>query len=666
MRRDLEAQALRWTANRKGRRRLAVLKVIADTYVPSVRPPRAAPEMGGFWVRTASDLQTHLAVAGWIESRLRPVDRDGLIQLLDLLAATGFDRLPAAARERILLAKAPRDIRRGFSGLREITISLFYGLAPHEGANPNWDVIGYPGPPQITPPPDRPRIRPYTPAPGEDSVRLKADAVVVGSGSGGGVIAASLAQAGKHVVVLEAGGHYEEHNFPEQELEGFAQLYWRGGFTPSEDGNVTIAAGATLGGGSTINWTNCVPTPDRLRSEWAEQAGLKDLDTPQFDQHLDAVKERISATEDCSDLNGPNARMQEGAEALGWTWKRVLRNTDPQTYDPVTAGHMGFGDRSGSRQGGLNTYLPDAVAAGAQILVRCRANKVLTSQGRASGVEGVMQVDGRDVAVTVEAPTVVVACGALETPALLLRSGVGGPAVGHNLYLHPCTGMSGIYPDQQRAWWGAPHSGIVTEFADIDVGYGFLIEGLHYGAAYVAGSLPWHGGRDHKVVMSRAADTSTLIALTRDRTGGRVTLDDQGDALISYDVTDPLDAEHMRRGIAALANIHAAAGATALVDVVSDSRMIWRRGQNLDDFISRAQKVPLRLPHRIVGSAHQMGTARMGRDAATSVADPEGQLHDTPGVWIGDTSAFPSASGVNPMLTCMALARRSSQAFLAA
>lgn len=661
----LRAHGAAWDADPKGRRRLAVLAALAETFVPSVRPPRGAPEMGGFWVRTPTDEQVHLAAAGWIETRLRPDDRKGLLQLLDLMAVMGMTSWPRAARERFLLAKAPADIRRGLSALRELTVSLHYGLPDESGSNPSWEVMGYPGPPALTPPADRPRISPWQPPAGQDAVTLSADVVIVGSGSGGGVIAGVLAAAGKDVVVLEAGGHYEEHNFPEHELDAFQSLYWRGGFTPSDDGKVSLVAGATLGGGSTVNWTNCVLTPDRRRSEWAE-AGLKDLDTPQFDEHLDAVKERISATEECSELNGPNARMKEGAEALGWSWKCVLRNTDPATYDAASAGHMGFGDRSGSRQGTVNTYLHDAAGAGARILVRTKAQRVLTKDGRASGVAAVMHLDGRDVAVTVSAPTVVVACGALETPALLLRSQIGGPAVGHNLWLHPSTGMTGLYDEPQQAWWGAPHTGIVNEFAEAEQGYGFLIEGIHYGAAYFAGSLPWHGGRDHKVLMSRAANFSSLITVMRDRGAGRVVLGPDGDAFVTYDLVDPLDVANMHRALAALAQVHEAAGARAILDFVNDRRVLWRRGTDLDAFIARSQSAPLRLPHRVVGSAHQMGTARMGTDTATSVADPEGQVHTTPGVWIGDTSAFPSALGVNPMLTCMALSRRTAHAILAA
>src|SRR5205807_1694319 len=122
---------------------------------------------------------------------------------------------------------------------------------------------------------------------------------------------------------------------------------------------------------------------------------------------------------------------------------------DPATYDPVSAGYMGFGDQSGSKQGTLKTFLLDAYEHGAQFLVGCRADRVVTANGRAAGVEATCG----GARVSVRAPRVVVAAGALESPALLLRSGLGGPAVGRHLRVHPVGVAFGVYEREQRAWW---------------------------------------------------------------------------------------------------------------------------------------------------------------------------------------------------------------------
>ena len=666
MKAALEQLATDWETDSKGRRRLAALRAVADTFVPPVKAPANAPPLGGFWTRTASDLGIERAAAGWIMSRLPDKDRDGLIQLLDLLGLIGFAKLPRAAREAMLRnIRGDHDLARGFSGLAELVLGLFYGIADERGTNPNWSVFGYQGPPSIAPPADRPRLKPYQPEASADAVTLTADVCIVGSGSGGGVIAALLAEAGLDVVIVEAGGHYEEHNFPASEIEAYQAMYWRGGWSLSDDGRIKIGAGATLGGGSTVNWTNCVQPPEWVRREWADEHGLKDIDTAAFDDHLQAVSQRISATPACSDANGPNSVLEHGAEALGWSWTCATRNAETATYDAETAGHMGFGDRSGSKQGTLNTYLQDAAAAGARIVVRTRVQRVTSAGGRATGVEGSGEFGGRTLAITVKAPTVVVAAGALETPGVLLRSGIGGPAVGHHLRLHPVCSLVGIYDEDQRAWWGPPHARIVDEFAPMDGGYGFLIEGLQYGPGYTAGSLPWQSGRDHKVFMSGFSRAAGIIGLVRDSGGGRVTLDEDGNSFVEYPFDEPRDVAHMHAAVAAMAKLHEAAGARGIMDLTIGKRHLWRRGQDLDRFVSRGRSVPFHLPYRVLGSAHQMGSARMGSDPATSVADPEGSLHDTPGVWIGDSSAFPTPTGANPMITVMALARRTATAILA-
>ncbi|HVM00151.1 MAG TPA: GMC family oxidoreductase [Egibacteraceae bacterium] len=661
MRQELEEAAATWAAGARGQRRLGALRALCDTFVPAVDPPRvASPDP--YWARTASDVGTERAVAGYIATRLGEEDRAGLEQLLDVLAGMGFSRLPLIARTAAVkaLRQTAADVARGLDGLRALTMLHFYALPDERGANPNWPVVGYPGPPDVEAPAAR-RVRPLAPMPGRRYVPLQADVCIVGSGAGGGVVAGELARAGKDVVVLEAGGHFEEPDFPPYEVVAYRDLYWRGGWTPTADGTIVMAAGATLGGGTTVNWANCVRPRPQLRAEWARH-GLTDLDSPAFDEHLDAVAQRISVTVDCSERNGPNARLAEGAGARGWSWGTALLSADPGRYDAGAAGHMGFGDRTGCKQTTTRTYLGDAAEADARIVVGCRAGRILVENGRAAGVEARVR-DGRQV--TVRAPVVVVAGGALETPALLLRSGIGGPAVGRHLRLHPVAALAGYYPDEQRPWWGAPQTVVVDEFADLFDGYGFLVECPHYGTGLFAASTPWRSGRAHKVLAGRATHLAPFIGIVRDRGGGRVTVDDAGDAVVHYPLEDAVDREHVHGALEAMARLHEAAGARAILDL-TPAATLWRRGKPLDRYVARVRSIPSEGGRRTMFSAHQMGTARMGTDPAASVADPEGQLHDTPGVWIGDTSAFPTASGANPMLTCMALARRTSQALLAA
>jgi choline dehydrogenase-like flavoprotein len=657
-----------WTSLR-GRARLRALRALADTWVPSLSPPPdAADEVAAFWRRSATDLGVERSVARFIDTRLPDADRAGLLKLLDLLAVLNVAMVPAALRPRVLggLERGNADIAAGLAGLRGLVLMHFYAEPGADGRNPNWAALGYAGPPEVRLPHGE-RLATQRPAAADTELALEADVCVVGSGAGGGVIAAMLAQAGLGVVVLEAGAHREEADFRPNELDAYRNLYWRGGYTPTAEGLVTVVAGATLGGGTTVNWMNCVPPPAVVREQWAA-LGLKGLDDGGFDRRMDAVRARISATDACSDFNGPNARLSEGAAALGWHWKTATRNADPATYDPANAGHMGFGDRSGSKQGTLRTYLRDAVAAGARVVPEARAWTILTEGGRAAGVEGtVTRPDGVVVPLRVRAGLVVAACGALETPALLLRSGLGGPAAGEQLHLHPVDALAGLYGADQRAWWGPPQSVIVDEHRDLADGYGYLVETPHFGVGLSAASLPWQDARRHKAMVARSRGMSTFIGLVRDRGAGRVTIDQAGEAVVSYPLDDELDREHLRRALHAMARLHEAAGAQEIVDL-SPGLPTWRRGEPLDDWVAQIQALPMGAAAggRPLFSAHQMGSARMGTDPQRSVANPWGELHDTPGVWIGDGSAFPTATGTNPMITIMALAHRTAEAILAA
>lgn len=643
----------------------AILAAVADTFAPPARPPAAeTTDPHGFWARGASDLGVAAHLADRLEELL---DSDGLAELgklLEALRLTGFRRLPQAGRETALrlLSATSADARDGIDGLRGLALQLFYGVVDAGGSNPNWAELGYPGPPRIDPPAGRLAV--WSPPVGPDPIELTADVVVVGSGSGGGVIAGELAGAGLDVVVLEAGGHHEEPDFPADELSALRELYWRRGLHLTEDGNIAILAGATVGGGSTINWQNCVRPPDLVRSGWATEHGLVGLDGPEFDGHLEAVLQRISATGDCTDLNGVNQRLADAAQALGWSWRRAVRNTDPASYTPETAGHVGFGDRTGSKQSTLRTYLVDAADAGARIVCRAHVSRLLLDQGRAAGVVAELRLPTGTRPLTVRAGTVVVAAGALETPAVLLRSGIGGPAVGRYLRLHPVPMMIGRYADDLRAWWGPPQATIVDEHRAAVADHGYLVETAHLHPAISAAALPWPSGRGHKLMMGRFARLGTFIAVTRDHGAGTVTLDARGEAVVRYPLEDPIDAEVRRHALRSLVELHLAAGATAIVDTDRALRL-WRRGQDLESFVQATQAARSGAGGRVLFSAHQMGTARMGTQPATSVADPEGRLHDTPGAWIGDTSAFPTAVGSNPMLTCMALARRTAHAILA-
>jgi choline dehydrogenase-like flavoprotein len=173
--------------------------------------------------------------------------------------------------------------------------------------------------------------------------------------------------------------------------------------------------------------------------------------------------------------------------------------------------------------------------------------------------------------------------------------------------------------------------------------------------------VPWSSGLDHKELVGDIRYGATLISLIRDRGHGRVVIDATGEAVPFYDVVDEMDLRNLRHSTEALVRLHHAAGAVMIAPLAGGLPQ-WRLGDDLDKFIERCGRIPMRAGGMRLFSAHQMGTCRMGKDPQTSVANPRGELHDTPGVWIGDGSAFPTPSGTNPMVSIMALARRTAHA----
>jgi choline dehydrogenase-like flavoprotein len=268
--------------------------------------------------------------------------------------------------------------------------------------------------------------------------------------------------------------------------------------------------------------------------------------------------------------------------------------------------------------------------------------------------------------VTVHSPQVVVACGSLESPALLLRTGIGGAAVGKFLRLQPGGAVYGVYKEKQKGWWGSPMTTNCEQFVNMGEGFGFYMEIPAFGPGFVASVIPWASGRQHKELMMKVPFISTFIWFLRDRGYGRVTIDAEGNAIPVYSLDDETDQKNFRRAAGEAIRIHEAAGAQEIIISLAHGYVSRKRGEKLDDFIQSVAQLPILNGSQPMISAHQLCTCRMGKDPAISVANTNGELYDVPGVWIGDASACPTALGANPMVTIMALAERTADRMTAA
>src|SRR5947208_4107396 len=460
-------------------------------------------------------------------------------------------------------------------------------LPGEQGRNPNWDAIGYPGP--VSAPPsaeEAPKTISVEQLSGAEAT-ITADVCVVGSGAGGGVMAAELAKGGKSVVVLEQGGYRNEQDFNQLELPGSLELYLGGGLLASEDGSISVLAGATLGGGTIVNYMNCIRAPQHIRKEWAEH-GVEGIDQLDYDQHIDAVWERLTVNVEATSQNRSHRKMIEAMEACGFPWKPITRNADPTCDDPRVCGYCYTGCQKGCKQSTMKTYLQDAFDAGARFVVGARADRIATADGRATGVEAtVTNADGSATKLTVEAPTVVVSAGAVESPALLLRSGIGGPAAGKHLRLHPAAIVEGVYDEPIEGWIGQAQSAVSYQFANTEEQWGFLIESAPTAPALIAANWPFEDGAQHKQEFGAGLKyAAPFITVARDHGEGEVTIDAHGRAVVRWSLDDEVDRRIFIRSNQELAKLHKAAGAREIFTLHSD-RVAWREGEDFDAFLDQ-------------------------------------------------------------------------------
>jgi long-chain-alcohol oxidase len=524
-------------------------------------------------------------------------------------------------------------------------------LAAYAWPGPARDATGYPGP--LGPPPDVPRrLRPLRP---DRDLELACDVVVVGSGAGGGVAAAELARAGLDVVVLEKGGYAAERDFTHTEGDAYRDLYLYAMTLTTDDLACRILAGSTLGGGTVVNYTTSFPTPPAVLAEWAATSGVEAFTSGEVAASLAVVAARVGVTEAESRPGVRDQLLERGLERLGWHAAPLPRNVRGCPQD-AGCGWCAFGCRTGAKQSTLVTYLEEAAAAGARLVVGADARRVLVAGGRAAGVEA--RAGGRHRLV-VRARAVVAAAGAIETPALLLRSGLGGQ-VGRHLRLHPGTAAMGVFDEPVRWWEGTLQARYSAQLRERLGPYAPIFETVPVHPGMAAAALPWRSAADHRALMARSARLSLVGVLCRDTGAGRVRVDRDGSPRVRWRLA-PADEARMAEGLAAAGKVLAAAGATEVFSL-HRQRFTFRPGDQRSerDWMRAVNRAGFAGGRATLASYHQMGSCRMGTDPATSAVGPDHQAHELPGLYVADASLFPTASGVNPMLTVMALAHRAA------
>jgi choline dehydrogenase-like flavoprotein len=500
----------------------------------------------------------------------------------------------------------------------------------------------------------------------EAPLRLRTHTVVVGSGSGGAVVARTLAEAGTDVIVLEEGGRFTAADFSQREEEMFPALYRSAAQQLTDDGLVNVLQGSCFGGSTVVNTADCVPIPAAVLAHWSRHFGVS-LD----EEELEASRARVFAALRVNriprgQLNANNALVLEAGARIGL----ATGSFDHNRVGCLGSGYCLIGCAYDAKLGANLTYLPAAAAAGAQLYTDLRAERIERRVGGRLAIHGSVLARATRSArfpFVVLAERAVLAAGAVHTPALLLRSGLGRglPALGRNLSLQPQLPVVAGFDDGRRIelWRGIPQSAFASA-ADDDAEHGlggFHLEGINGALANAAALLPGFG-HAHKQRMSRFAAQASALLLVPDRPSGSV-----GYAFRAGGETVPRIRYRMQRewqarlraGMRRAAELYFEAGA-ARVGFTSDLFPDLEGPDQLD----RIERFPIVPGATRFISAHPQGSCRMGPDARASVVDSDHRVHGLSNLYVVDASVMPTSAATHTMIPIMTLADRAARRML--
>lgn len=487
------------------------------------------------------------------------------------------------------------------------------------------------------PHPGAARLRCAKPPPPGETVRC--DVVVVGSGAGGATAARVLAEAGLDVVVVEEGEHHDASDFTTDPVHALRTLYRDGGLTAC-DGRppIPLPVGRCVGGTTVINSGTAVRPPSEVFLRWRDEHGIDWA--AELEGEFEAVERDLAVTPLDPARAGRNAELcRAGAEAIGASNGPLSRAAGRV----VCCGTCPMGCALDAKQAMHVSELPRAVAAGARVFSGVRAGEVIVRGGRATGVAcGPFSVEAR---------AVVLAGGALGTPELLLAQGLGNGSgqLGRHLRIQPACWVGARHAGQEvRGWDGVMQSWSVNEWRDRGLFLEATFSPLPFGAHWMPGA-----GAAFAERVERYGEMGIVGVHLADRSEGRVRVRG-GQLRIAYGLTRD-DAATLAFGIARAAQMHFAAGASEVYPQIAGLG-IMRPGEErmLEERAVRPEQLRLE-------AFHPMGTARMGATASGSVVAPSGEVHDVPSLFLADASVLPTSLGANPMLTIMAVARRTAR-----
>ncbi|TAG46461.1 MAG: GMC family oxidoreductase [Betaproteobacteria bacterium] len=498
---------------------------------------------------------------------------------------------------------------------------------------------------------------------GKDAT-LEADVCIIGTGAGGGIAADVLSDTGLKVVMIEEGMLRTSSDFKMLESEAYPTLYQESASRKTADKAINILQGRTVGGSTTVNWTTSFRTPPDTLKFWRERFGLTELTDDHMRRWFELAEKLTNITDWQVPPNENNAVLERGGQKLGIKIERIRRNVK----GCYNLGYCGMGCPTNAKQSMLVTSIPAALARGAILVSRARAQQLVFKNGRVDSLECVsMQGTGYDVGsvrVSVKAKHYIVAGGAINSPALLMRSKAPDPhnVLGKRTFLHPSLVSGAEMPGKVEAWAGAPQTTYSDHYLNtqpIDGTMGFKLEVPPVHPVLYAISLNGMS-EHHRNRISSMPNSQVTIALCRDgfhpeSVGGSVELLSDGSPRLDYKLNKYFF-DGAKRAFLAMAEIQFAAGAKEVFPV--DERVTGFR--NWNDTKTAIEALTLKPHSTRVVSAHVMGGCGMAASAKEGVVNVDGRHHQVENLSVMDGSVFPTSIGANPQLSIYGLAWRNA------
>ena len=493
------------------------------------------------------------------------------------------------------------------------------------------------------------------------------DVCVIGSGAAGAILATKLAEFGKSVALLEKGGYYDGESMNQREADMIPLLWKNAGANFTSNLRIAVAQGCCLGGSTVINDAVCFRIPEIVIDQWNKK-GVS-ITKDEWDKSNDEVSKRIHVTEVTEEELNANARkLNEACEKYKIDNKTIKHSknhrncgqsfSNPDLHSCVKCGFCHIGCHYDTKQSMLVTYIHDALnndKLNYNVYCNCQANKITyNNDGIATGIDGIF-IDNSGIEkyrIRVNAKVIILSAGSIASSNLLQKSQIGGPNVGNGVALHPAPFVIGHFKENVYGNRGIPMSYTCHQFGvtnSVENG-GFLIESIFLPVFQMAIAIPTFAA-DHKRMMMEFDRYTMAGVMTRDEPTGKVSISYNGNPKLEYNLsTQTIDS--MARGMSIVAKMWFDVGATSIITSHVDVPEIKTKA-DIPNIKYAVRNNPNGL---LVGSAHPQGGNRMGDNKDECVVDSDCKVFDFNNLYVCDASVFPTAIGVNPQLTVMALA----------